>query len=163
FLVDLAVLARDLAVGEADVGGGAAAEDVIVAERVFADLAGRAFEDQPRAGGAHLARRGRNFLRAEAGRGRRPGLLRDDARAAGGFRRPRRVSLRGRPGRLRLGLPDGQAESLHAAGAGADLARLRRAPPPSLRLRAQGQAGPHRTAGRGVGRVARRKRGGAVG
>src|SRR6202022_2571377 len=66
FLVDLAVLARDLAVGEPDVGGGAAAEDVVVAERVFADFAGRAFEDQPRADGARLARRGRAFLRAEA-------------------------------------------------------------------------------------------------
>ena len=50
FLVDLAVLARDLAVGEPDRGGGAAAENVVLAERKLGDVPGGTLEDHPRSG-----------------------------------------------------------------------------------------------------------------
>src|SRR5438132_2670383 len=77
-------------------------------------------------------------------------------------RRPRRargLPLRGGTGRSGVGLPDGQAEGVHAPGAGAHLEGIRRAPPRHLRLRAEGQAGPDRADRRRAGRCARRVRG----
>src|SRR5438132_2441030 len=83
----------------------------------------------------------------------------EDQAAPRRLRRARGLPLRDGTGRSGVGLPDGQAEGVHAPGAGAHLEGIRRAPPRPLRLRAEGQAGPDRADRRRAGRCARRVRG----